>query len=805
MTRSPRRHPQLALLPARMLGGTTRLLIAALATLSCSGLAFAVLAPVADAKVVTVETATPGEEVTVGVQDRNAAYIGELGDEPLKFNNESGKPVMHSANTYGIYWDPEANYDGDWQEIINQFLSNLGDSEGNFETDFAVDGQYRDSTNKPATTKSSYHGSYTDTSAYPPAGCTDPKPFTLGAVTCLTDAQVRSQLEAFIAEHGLPKGMGTIYYLLTPPGVTICLDAGGPTGHCSDHTGGIPETEEAEKEASSESYRNSFCSYHGAITASPETGDANTILYGMIPWTAGTVGVADLAPSMKSYDCQDGGFDPSSKPTAGEKEKAKGEEKKKAEAKEEGELEEAHQKCRVLEKEVEGKPEEAEVKANCAKKIEEIEKKGAKAIEKAEEEEANEGPRIQEPHQLPKEPDLDGDYDPGLADVITNQLALEQQNIVTDPLTNAWHDPKGNEVTDECRNDFWTPEIGGASTPEEFTHAGTLTNQGFNGGNYYIQDVFLLSGNKLDYPGGGTDCQSFVNLFPHFTAPSVVNSGEIVGFDGMESAISLDWAGLGLNAPIQTYATYSWNFGDGTPEVSGYAPGAPTCTEPWLSPCAASVFHSYQYGGTYTVTLTVHDTGGNSTFLSREVTVDGPAKPSTGGGGGGGGGSTPGGGGSTSGGASTSGSTSAGGGSTSGGGSTTPATVPAPTARAAAASTSLRNALRHGLTIRYAVNEQVAGTVDVLVNASIARRLHLRGPVATGLPAGYPRSIVIGHAVLVTRTGGNGAVRLKLSRSAQKALRKVHKVTLALRIVVRNASRTNPTSTSLLSSFVLHR
>ena len=52
--------------------------------------------------------------------------------------------------------------------------------------------------------------------------------------------------------------------------------------------------------------------------------------------------------------------------------------------------------------------------------------------------------------------------------------------------------------------------------------------------------------------------------------------------------------------------------------VSGYAPGAPACEEPWLSPCAASVFHSYQYGGTYEVTLTVTDVGGQRRRASNE-------------------------------------------------------------------------------------------------------------------------------------------------------------------------------------------
>ncbi len=57
------------------------------------------------------------------------------------------------------------------------------------------------------------------------------------------------------------------------------------------------------------------------------------------------------------------------------------------------------------------------------------------------------------------------------------------------------------------------------------------------------------------------------------------------------------------------------------------SPAPPTCEAPWLSPCAASTFHSYQYGGTYSVTLTVTDVDGNKTSVTHEVTVVGPPPP----------------------------------------------------------------------------------------------------------------------------------------------------------------------------------
>ena len=54
------------------------------------------------------------------------------------------------------------------------------------------------------------------------------------------------------------------------------------------------------------------------------------------------------------------------------------------------------------------------------------------------------GAALQEPNQLPaKTYGPDGTFDHGLADVIINQIAVEQQNTVTDPLLDGWQDRTG--------------------------------------------------------------------------------------------------------------------------------------------------------------------------------------------------------------------------------------------------------------------------------------------------------------------------------------------------------------------------
>jgi hypothetical protein len=714
---------------SRLLNTRPGLRASALAALLSALVAVGLLAAAPAGAVVTKV-----EETLVGVQPHSTTFFTP-GSEPAAFANAGGSPVVHGENTYAIYWDPKFQYHPDWAHLIDGFMESMGSASGSRESVFAVDTQYTDSTNQPAAYSTRSLGAYTDTTGYPSPGCTDPSPLVEGdAITCLSDKQIRAELAAFISARGLPKGMGTIYYLLTPPGVTVCVDEIA-SSHCS----------------SNESSPNSFCSYHSAIG----NGDANTILYGMIPWSAGGLGDFKLHVGNRTpgYNCQDGGFDPSSKPEAEKLEKAK--EKTKPEK-------EAFEKATNEEKEK-------------LKRAEELE-----------------GPHQQEPNQEGCPTSGDGGCDTGLADIIIGQIAAEQQNIVTNPLLNAWQDPKKNELTDECRN-FFAPVLGGGVTANELSSGGTLFNQSLGKGAYYLNAAFNLAAYKLSYPGAR--CITHVNLVPTFTAPNAVNAGEIVGFDGMESNISLDAAYNfpGGGAAALTYATYTWNFGDGTAPVSGYAPGAPTCSAPWLSPCAASAFHSYQYGGTWNVSLTVTDVGGNVATVSHPVTVVGPAPPSPGkeAGGGSSGGS----------GGSASGGSSAPGGSA----PVVKGSTPSPVAAAAVVSRSLRGVKHSGIVVRFSVNEQVAGHIEVLLDRAVAHRLGISGAPAVGLPAGSAPAVVIGKALLITSKGGRSTTVVQLSKRTIARLQRMPKVTLMLRLSVRNADPHAPTTSTLLSVFTLSR
>jgi hypothetical protein len=701
-------------------------------------LAFALVSTAALSVSLLLAAAPAGALVTtvgptkVGLQPRTTSLAQGAGEgEAATFANESGNVVLSGTTSeYAIYWDPEVRFDNEWLVNLDGFFQALGET--HLDTPFGVLAQYRDRSNTIAPFKALFKGSYSDTVHYPTGKCTDPDHLSV----CLTDAQLREQLQSFIALHDLPTGMDTIYYLLTPPDVAVCLDEAAT--RCSDYSG----------VRTSVSYKESFCSYHSDINAdnAPE-GDSKTILYAAIPWTANTA----------AYDCQDGGWNP-----------------------------EKH-----LEKREEPKEQSEKEKEARKKQLEEDPPK-----KRLEEEEAIrlEGPHIEEPNQETGEV-----LDPAaaLSDLLINQIAEEEINTVTDPLLNAWQDAKSEEATDLCRNFFASTageegsggEIAGSVVANPLTEAGTLSNVTVGPGRYYINNVFSLS---------GYSCSGGPGLVARFTAPNPVNASEIIGVDGMESTVSLiEGKAFGpTGPPTTTYATFSWNFGDGTPEVKGYAPGAPKCESPWLSPCAASAFHSYQYGGKYNVTLTITDVAGNTTSVTHEVTVAGPPPPSP-----------PGPAGSPPATASptTAGSSNSSTPGSSGSGTPAKPPLPGPVASQAAVSHSLMSALGKGLVVSYSVNEQVAGEFQVLLADSVANRIGLHGAPATGLAPGSAPSIVIAKAILITTKGGRDTVKILFGKKTAAKLRKLRKVSLTIRLVVRNASSHNPISTTVISTVNLYR
>jgi hypothetical protein len=227
---------------------------------------------------------------------------------------------------------------------------------------------------------------------------------------------------------------------------------------------------------------------------------------------------------------------------------------------------------------------------------------------------------------------------------------------------------------------------------------------------YLLQREFNNAG-VIEYePNTYFGCAPGVLLTPAFVLPSAVNPGDEVQFDGSTTASTL----------IVSAAGYKWNFGDGT-----------TATGP-------SVVHSYTKGGTFTVTLTVTDRGGNAATLSQTIQVLGAnGQPVT---------------------------------------SPTSKAGKGLHARIQLIPQGLRTVLRKGVMVRVKSNESANGIASVSISRAQARRVHIklgRGP-----------SVQLGVGTLSAIKAGTVTLHLRLPAAMVARLRHLTHLTLTVRLAL---------------------
>ncbi len=157
---------------------------------------------------------------------------------------------------------------------------------------------------------------------------------------------------------------------------------------------------------------------------------------------------------------------------------------------------------------------------------------------------------------------------------MTDALSRSHIAAIVNPAMNGWFGLSGIDTTDGgCVPSLNAPKVkvGSGSYPLE----GALNNAGV-----LEMDPWV-------------NCVWGVTLQARFVAPSPIDAGDVVLFDGSTTASTL----------MVPKAGYVWNFGDGT--------GA----------TGTSILHTFATSGVYPVKLTVTDRGGNIATITQQVTV----------------------------------------------------------------------------------------------------------------------------------------------------------------------------------------
>jgi hypothetical protein len=161
-----------------------------------------------------------------------------------------GGPVLHTNETYAIFWDPNGAFPAGYEALVERFLGDVAHDSGTDTNVFSVPNQYGDATG-PVTYQSTYAGSAVDTDPFP-----DDCPAASGYSSCFTDAALQAELGSFLSAHDIARPANRVFLVLTPQHVETCF----ASIFCND---------------------NYFCAYHSGMTT--PTGD---VLYANLPYDA---------------------------------------------------------------------------------------------------------------------------------------------------------------------------------------------------------------------------------------------------------------------------------------------------------------------------------------------------------------------------------------------------------------------------------------------------------------------------------------------------------------------------------------
>ena len=146
---------------------------------------------------------------------------------PLTYHDGA---VVRSNTVHVLLWAPPGySFPSGYTDLVDQYFTDVAADDGTNTNVYSVAGQYGDSGGRIAY-DSTYAGALSDSDALPASGCTDP---AFPSEACVTNDQLRVELEAVVASNKLPISGEDIYFAFLPPGVNVCVD--GSNSNCSTH------------------------------------------------------------------------------------------------------------------------------------------------------------------------------------------------------------------------------------------------------------------------------------------------------------------------------------------------------------------------------------------------------------------------------------------------------------------------------------------------------------------------------------------------------------------------------------------